>query len=70
MWAFFSRRARLWLITVLVAPLASLVLGRLGTAIERRKGPNTLSRGLQSGSRLLDRRRSKARAKAKGKHRA
>ena len=39
MWAFFSRRARLWLITVLVAPVASLVLGRLGTALERRKGP-------------------------------
>lgn len=70
MWAFFSRRARLWLITVLFAPLASLLLGRLGTAIERRKGPNTLSRGLQSGSRLLDRRRSKARTKAKAKHRA
>ncbi|CAN7159950.1 hypothetical protein LJR027_000118 [Terrabacter sp. LjRoot27] len=64
MWAFFSRRARLWLITVLVAPVASLVLGRLGTALERRNGPNTFSRGLRAGSRLLDRGRSKARARA------
>jgi hypothetical protein len=66
MWAFFSRRARLWLITVLVAPVASLVLGRLGTALERRKGPSTLSRGLQSGSRLLGRRRAKAQARRRG----
>ncbi|MCU1537163.1 MAG: uncharacterized protein JWP82_1514 [Humibacillus sp.] len=65
MWAFFSRRARLWLLTVLVAPVASLVLGRLGTALERRNGPTTLSRGLQSGSRFLDRRRAKATSKSK-----
>ena len=43
MWAFFSRRARP-LITVLVAPRLSLILGRLGTALQRRKGPSTLSR--------------------------
>lgn len=65
MWAFFSRRARLWLITVLVAPVASLILGRLGTALERRKGPTTLSRALQSGSRFLDRRKAQAKARAK-----
>ena len=62
MWAFFSRRARLWLITVLVAPLLSLILGRLGIALERRKGPSTLSRGLQSGSRFLNRGKAKAQA--------
>jgi hypothetical protein len=62
MWAFFSRRARLWLITVLVAPLLSVILGRLGTALERRKGPSTLSRGLQSGSRWLNRSKAKAQA--------
>ncbi|WP_404389787.1 hypothetical protein [Humibacillus xanthopallidus] len=65
MWAFFSRRARLWLITVLVAPLASMVLGRLGTTLERRNGPSTLSRALQSGSRFLGRKKAKAQARAR-----
>ena len=65
MWAFFSRRARLWLITVLVAPVASLVLGRLGVALEKRNGPSTISRSLRGGSRLLDRTRSKAKAKGR-----
>jgi hypothetical protein len=68
MWAFFSRRARLWLITVLVAPLLSFVFGRLGTALERRNGPSTISRGLQSGSRFLNRRKAKAQAKATKRH--
>ena len=65
MWAFFSRRARLWLVTVFVAPVASLVLGRLGTALERRKGPSTLSRALQSGSRFLGRKKAKAQGQAR-----
>ncbi|HET8988357.1 MAG TPA: hypothetical protein VFN43_07575 [Humibacillus sp.] len=68
MWAFFSRRARLWLVTVLVAPLLSLILGRVGTALERRNGPSTISRGLQSGSRFLNRRKAKAQAKATKRH--
>ncbi len=65
MWAFFSRRARLWVATVFVAPLASLVLGRLGTALERRNGPSTVTRALQSGSRFLGRRKAKAQARSR-----
>lgn len=56
MWAFFSRRLRMWLLFAIGAPIAAWLLGRLGELIERRRGPNAFSGALQSGSRFLQRR--------------
>jgi hypothetical protein len=56
MWAFLSARLRWWLILAIGAPLLGWVLGRVGDLIESRKGPNTLSRVLQTGRGWLRRR--------------
>jgi hypothetical protein len=56
MWAFLSARLRMWLILAFVAPLVGWLLGRLGDLIEARRGPNTVSRVLQTGHRWLRRR--------------
>ena len=47
MWAFFSRRLRMWLILAVAVPLSAWLLGRIGDVIEARKGPNRASRALQ-----------------------
>jgi hypothetical protein len=47
MWAFFSRRLRMWLILAIAVPLAAWLLGRIGDVIESRKGANGVSRSLQ-----------------------
>lgn len=47
MWAFLSRRLATWLIIAVGAPLLGWLLGRIGDAVEARRGPNALSRGLQ-----------------------
>ncbi len=47
MWAFFSRRLRMWLILAIGVPLLAWLLGRVGDVIENRKGPNGVSRSLQ-----------------------
>jgi hypothetical protein len=36
MWAFFSRRLRLWLLVAIALPLARAVVHRLAVAVERR----------------------------------
>jgi hypothetical protein len=56
MWAFLSARFRMWLILAVVAPLVGWLLGRIGDLIEARRGPNALSRVLQTGRRWLSRR--------------
>lgn len=56
MWAFFSARLRMWLILAIGAPVLGFVLGKLGDLIEARRGPNGLSRALQSGRNWLQRR--------------
>lgn len=56
MWAFFSRRLRMWLLFALGAPVAAWLLGRLGDLVERRSGPNAFSSALQTGRRFLERR--------------
>lgn len=58
MWAFFSARLRMWLVLAIGAPILGWLLGRIGDAIESRRGPNGLSRTLQRGRGWL-RRRSK-----------
>jgi hypothetical protein len=47
MWAFFSRRLRMWLILAIGVPVLAWLLGRIGDVIESRKGPNSFSRSLQ-----------------------
>jgi hypothetical protein len=56
MWAFFSRRLRMWLILAVGAPVAAWLLGKVGDVIESRKGPNTASRALQKARAFLLRR--------------
>lgn len=48
MWAFFSRRLRMWLLFAVGAPVLAWLLGRLGDAVERRRGPNGFSSTLHS----------------------
>jgi hypothetical protein len=47
MWAFFSRRLRMWLILAIGVPVAAWLLGRIGDVIESRNGPTGVSRSLQ-----------------------
>ena len=56
MWAFFSRRLRMWLILAIGAPLLGFVLGKVGDVIESRRGPNAVSKVLHTGRRWLQRR--------------
>jgi hypothetical protein len=49
MWAFLSARLRWWLILAIGAPVLGWLLGRIGDVIESRRGPNTISRLLQTG---------------------
>ena len=56
MWAFLSARLRMWLILAIGAPLLGWLLGRIGDVIESRRGPNTVSRVLQTGRSWLRRR--------------
>ncbi len=49
MWAFLSARFRMWLILAVGAPLLGWLLGKVGDAIEKRRGPSTLTKVLQKG---------------------
>ena len=59
MWLFLTRRLRMWLVLTVVVPLASGLLRRLGTALERRNGPGTVSSALIKGGNLGDRARAR-----------
>lgn len=56
MWAFFSRRLRMWLVLAVGAPVVGFVLGKVGDLIEARRGPNAVSKVLHTGRRWLQRR--------------
>jgi hypothetical protein len=56
MWLFFSRRLRMWLMLAVGVPVAAWLIGRIGDAIEARKGSTTVSRGLQTAGGWLQRR--------------
>lgn len=56
MWVFLSRRLRMWLILAVGAPVVGFVLGKVGDAIESRRGPNSVSKVLHTGRRWLQRR--------------
>lgn len=53
MWAFFSRRLRMWLILAIGAPIVAWLLGKVGELIESRRGPNAVSSALKKGSGYL-----------------
>jgi hypothetical protein len=55
-WALLSRHLRVWLLLAVGAPVLAWLLGKLGAAIERRRGPNALSKLSHAGRRFLERR--------------
>ena len=61
MWLFFTRRLRMWLILTVLVPLGSGLLRRIGRTLERRNGPNRVSRTLLKAGELGDRARSRRR---------
>lgn len=56
MWVLLSRHLRVWLLLAVGAPLLAWLLGKIGDAVERRRGPNTLTKLIRSGRRYLERR--------------
>lgn len=56
MWAFLSRRFRLWLLLAVGAPLLAWASGRIADAVERRRGPNGFTRTLRHANGWLRRR--------------
>lgn len=56
MWVFLSRRLRMWALLAIGAPVLGFVLGKVGDAIESRRGPNGVSTVLHTGRRWLQRR--------------
>ncbi|MCU1626768.1 MAG: hypothetical protein JWP64_1717 [Pseudonocardia sp.] len=56
MWAFLSKRLRMWLILAVAAPVVGWLLGKVGDLIEKRRGPNAVSRTLHQGRGWLQRR--------------
>lgn len=64
MWLFLTRRLRMWLLLSVGAPLAAKLLQRLGTVLEAKNGPTSLSRALCKGGEFLDSRRRGARRQA------
>ncbi|MFR9801663.1 hypothetical protein ACL02T_05070 [Pseudonocardia sp. RS010] len=56
MWAFFSRRLRMWLILAIAVPLGGWLTGKVADMIEKRRGPNTVSRTLHQARGWLQRR--------------
>ncbi|MCE0766964.1 hypothetical protein LWC35_29255 [Pseudonocardia kujensis] len=56
MWAFFSRRLRLWLVLAIAVPLGGWLTGKVADLIEQRRGPNAASRTLHRARGWLQRR--------------
>lgn len=56
MWAFLSRRLRLWLLLAVGAPLLAWAAGRIAEALERRRGENGVTRTLRYADGWLRRR--------------
>ncbi len=55
MWAFFSRRLRLWLMLAVGLPVLRRLLGGAGDALDSRRGPTRLSRSLRGSGNYLSR---------------
>ena len=61
MWLFFTRRLRMWLILTVLVPLGTGLLRRVGRGLERRNGPNSVSRALLRAGDVGDRARARLR---------
>jgi hypothetical protein len=64
-WAFFSRRFRLWLLFALGVPVLRRVLADVGDSLEQRNGETALTRGLRTGNEQLARYDRRARKEAR-----
>jgi hypothetical protein len=64
-WAFFSRRFRLWLLFALGVPVLRRVLADVGDTLEQRNGQTALTRGLRTGHEQLARYDRRARKEAR-----
>jgi hypothetical protein len=64
-WAFFSRRFRLWLLFALGVPVLRRVLADVSSTLEERNGESTLTRGLRTGHEQLARYDRRARSEAR-----
>ena len=64
-WAFFSKRFRLWLVMAFGIPLLRRVLGRAGETLEGRGGETAVTRGLRAGNQHLARYDRRARKEAR-----
>lgn len=56
MWAFFSKRLRMWLVLAVAVPVVGWVLGKVADLVESRRGPSGFTRTLRSGSGWLNNR--------------
>ena len=56
MWAFLSRRLRLWLLLAVGAPLLAWATSRIADVLERRRGANGVTRTLRHADGWLRRR--------------
>lgn len=63
-WAFFSRRIRLWLLLAVGLPIVRRLLGSAGDTIEARRGESAVTRGLKSTSQHLTRYERKPRRRS------
>lgn len=64
-WAFFTRRFRLWLLMALGVPVLRRVLKGASETLEQRQGESAITRGLRTGHEQLARYDRRARKEAK-----
>jgi formate hydrogenlyase subunit 4 len=69
MWLFLTSRLRTWLLLTVVVPLTTGLLRRLGLALERRRGPSSVSRALLTAGELGDRARTALSGGRRGRRR-
>ena len=64
-WAFFTKRFRLWLLFALGVPVLRRLMAGVGDSLEQRGGETPVTRGLRSGHRYLEHFDRQARREAK-----
>lgn len=64
-WAFFTKRFRLWLLFALGIPVLRRIIAGAGESLEARGGETSLSRGLRTGDSFLARYDRRARRQAR-----
>ena len=64
-WAFFTKRFRLWVLFALGVPVLRRLMAGVGDSLEQRGGETPVTRGLRSGHQYLARFDRKARKEAR-----